>query len=518
MEASDLGLLAPISATPLPAVAYRKSGKPYDPREDVWNWVDGPFRLLIDYNELPDNFKQFKTALKSTLLVFVKGYSPSYAKNLFEAFVHFARANPGLPSSCAIITPREIGNYGATLEAHQKWRIGALNPLLQKWKHLNLFGIDQNCADYLRQRRKPGNKKGAAVRTRDPDLGPFTDCEFQAIFRMLTSAHEDRSVPLWVNVMARLLAACGARPSQIASLKITDFTPSKSSGQGNIQAKISIPQIKNGLKDARCEFLDFELSTRTATMLADHISNLIRNLNCTPNSPLFPVSLLRNDSEPDGLRTADDMFLGHPTGNSLASHFVRRLQNLAPISERTGFAPISLSPRRFRYTFGTRMAEEGASKAVIADRLGHTDLQNVDVYFEASPAIVDKIDGAMGEGLAPIAQAFHGRLIEGEHQAKYGNKAGSRIIDFRISSSPVGSCGKGSGCELSKPVACYTCHRFEPWLDGPHDESLHRLLNERQSFPDERIASVNDDAITALREIIDECKQARRQRREQGKK
>lgn len=64
--------------------------------------------------------------------------------------------------------------------------------------------------------------------------------------------------------------------------------------------------------------------------------------------------------------------------------------------ERLNFEPLPVRPKRFRYTFGTRMAEEGASRAAIANRLGHMDLQHVDVYFSASPKIVESIDKTMG--------------------------------------------------------------------------------------------------------------------------
>lgn len=497
----------------LPKEATTKSGLTYDPRLPVWDWFDGPFRVLIDFGALPANFAQFVHPLKSSLMVFAKGYSPAYMANLFWTFMHFARAIPALPGAGATITPIEIGTYVASLEnSASTWRVSALNPLLQKWKALGLPGVDQACADYLRGQRKPGNAKGAAVRTRDPEEGPFTDSEFQAIFRAVTAAYEVGDIPLWVNVMVRLLAACGGRASQLASLKICDFTPADPSSERVVPAKIALPQIKNGLEHARAEFLEFDLSDRAASLLADHVKALVEDLGCTPDSALFPLSLLRLDGQEDSQRPVDDLFFNHPTGSSLAHFFRVRIKDFAPISDRTGFAPISLNPRRFRYTFGTRMAEEGSSKAVIADRLGHADLQNVDVYFEASPAIVENIDRAMAAGLAPIAQAFRGRTIEGEHQASQRGAPGSRIIDFRISVDPLGSCGQGSGCRLAKPVACYTCFRFEPWLDGPHQESLNRLLADRDRCADERLASVNDDAITAVMEVIAECEQARQQR------
>ncbi|MGM9481998.1 site-specific integrase [Roseateles sp. NT4] len=497
----------------LPKEAITKSGRTYDPRLPVWDWVDGPFHLLIDFGALPANFAQFVYALKSTLMVYAKGYSPGTISALFWSFMHFARANPALPAVGATITPIEMGMYVASLRGTSStWRVSGLNPLLQKWRALDLPGVDQACADYLRHLRKPGSVKGVAVRTRDPDQGPFTDSEFRAIFRAVTAAYEVGDIPLWVNVMVRLLAACGGRPSQLASLKICDFTPAYSSPERLIPAKIALPQIKKGRVHARSEFLEFDLSGRAAELLADHIKALIEDLGCTPDSALFPLSEVRLDGEEDTRRPVGDLFFNHPTGRGLSSFFVARIRNFAPTSDRTGFAPISIYPRRFRYTFGTRMAEEGSSKAVIADRLGHADLQNVDVYFEASPAIVENIDRAMAAGLAPIAQAFCGRTIGGEHQASQGGAPGSRIIDFRISADPLGSCGKGSGCGLAKPVACYTCFRFEPWVDGPHQESLDRLLAERDRCADERMAGVNDDAITAVREVIAECEQARQQR------
>lgn len=299
---------------------------------------------------------------------------------------------------------------------------------------------------------------------------------------------------------------------RVASLKIIDFTPADLSAEKVVPARIALPQIKNGQEHAREKFLEFDLSGRAAALLADHVKALVEDLGCTPNSALFPLSMLRLDRQEDRQRPVDDLYFDHPTGQSLSHYFVARVRHLAPTSDRTGFAPISMNPRRFRYTFGTRMAEEGCSKAVIADRLGHADLQNVDVYFEASPAIVENIDRAMAAGLAPIAHAFCGRTIDGEHQASQKGAPGSRIIDFRSSANPLGSCGKGSSCGLTKPVACYTCFRFEPWVDGPHEESLDRLLAERDRCADERMAGVNDDAITAVMEVIAECEQARQQR------
>lgn len=101
----------------------------------------------------------------------------------------------------------------------------------------------------------------------------------------------------------------------------------------------------------------------------------------------------------------------------------------------------------------------------------------------------------MGALLAPLARAFKGQLVEGEEHTTHKGAPGSRIIDFRVSKDPVGSCGgKGSNCAFNKPVACYTCFRFEPWLDAPHGKVLERLQAEREKWSaDDRMAAVNDE-------------------------
>jgi hypothetical protein len=193
------------------------------------------------------------------------------------------------------------------------------------------------------------------------------------------------------------------------------------------------------------------------------------------------------------------------------------MADVAPPTSRLDFAPMPLAPKRFRYTFGTRLAEEGASKVVIANRMGHADLQQVEVYVSASPAIVESIDRSMGALLAPLARAFKGRVVEDEEHTTHKGAPGSRIIDFRVSKDPLGSCaGKGKGCAFNKPVACYACFRFEPWLDAPHEKVLQRLESERENWPDDdRMAAVNDEPIRAVQEVIVLCTQIWQQRGKQ---
>ncbi|NPT60055.1 site-specific integrase [Paraburkholderia elongata] len=491
----------------LPETAFTRSGIAFRPNEDIWHWTDGPFRLHLDFRKLTVSAVFPCDSLKHSLLVFAKRNSASHVTNLFNVFVHFLALRVK-STPLVSVTAEEVSNYAARLKDHEKWRVGTLNVLLQKWEALGLSGVEPDCTQYLRERRKPGNEKGAAVRTRDPEEGPFSEAEYSTLYKAVDAAYGAGEVPRWIAVLTRLLFACGGRISQYASLKVLDLTARDGS------FVLSLPQAKTREVHSRVSFKEFDLSPQTGRLVLEYIEEL-RSQGHDDDAPLFPETVVMSQGPRARTRSEEDLFFGHCIRDHLSRIFREFMDSLAPPTERLAFKPIPVTPSRFRYTFGTRLAEEGASKAVIADRLGHVDLQHVDVYFEASPKIVENIHKAMDSQLAPLAQAFRGRLVEDEEHSTHKGAPGSRIIDFRVSKTPVGSCGcKGQGCGFDRPTACYTCFKFEPWLDAPHEKVLRRLQDERKRWEsDERLAAINDDAIRAVQEVIAECGQANEQRR-----
>lgn len=493
----------------LPEVAYTRGGTAFNPNDSWWHWTEDVFRVSLDFASLSVQ-TEVVYSLKRTLLVFAQGNSPNHLQNLFVAFKHFLDLRRD-STTLLVVTVQEVSNYFARLKPSEKWRLGTLNVLFQKWSALDLFGIEQGCATYLEDRRKPGNAKGEAVRTRNPVSGPFCEAEYTALYKAVDAAYGKQQLPRWVAVLTRLLFACGGRISQYASLKVMDFKVE----QGSFA--LWLPQVKQRGKDSRQSFKDFALSPQTGRLVQEHLEEL-KSSGFGEAGPMFPERLVMQLTPRVERRSEDSVFVGHCTRDTLSRVFSKLVESIAPSTERLDYASLPVLPKRFRYTFGTRLVEEGASKAVVADRLGHTDLQNVDHYFEASPKIVDNIDRAMDSALAPLAAAFRGRLIEGEAQSTHKGAPGSRIIDFRVATKPLASCaGQGVGCSFNKPVACYTCFKFEPWLDAPHEKVLERLQRERERYSgDVRIAAINDDAIMAIRQVIAECEQVRKQRSGKG--
>lgn len=498
---NEFGTSTALVAT-FPPRIFTRSGASLDPQEDLWEWVDGPFNARINFRWYTNGFEIFVPALKFALIPYVKGYSCRYVEHLetiFRKFVRVIGECPGGPISTV-----HISKFREKLLPHERWRLGIINVLFQKWVKLGLPGVDPECATFLAKQRKIKNKTGEAVRTRNPITGPLSEEEYTALHSAANAAYGRNDLPLWCLILTRLLFACGGRISQYASLKLCDFDRSS--------LVLKLPQAKTREVHTRKSFLEFDLSPHTGRLIEEYIDGLLEQ-GAEENSALFPEVLVK-DLGTSKSRAPDDLFLGHCSPGSLSQRFRIYIAEVAPPTSRLNYALLPISPRRLRYTFGVRLAEEGASRVVIANRLGHADLQSVDVYFAASPKIVENIDRAMGGALAPLANAFKGQLVANEDDTTHRGARGSRIIDFRISTAPVGSCaGKGQGCGFNKPVACYTCFRFEPWLDAPHEKVLKRLLDEREKWTgDERMAAVNDEPIRAVEEVIALCTAALQQR------
>jgi integrase len=491
---TELRSTTPLVIT-LPKRVFTRGGGSFDPRGDLWEWADGPFNARVDFRRYSDGFEAFVPSLKQALLSFVK-YSSGYVIGLQQSFSHFVGVMQTCPEGG--IGVQHISNYAAKLGADEVGpRLGRLNCLLQKWVALRLPGVEPECATYLQERRKPGCKRGEAVRTRDPVKGPLSEEEYTALYSAVNAAYGRGDVPLWTLLLTRLLLACGGRISQYASLKLADFDCTT--------LVLSLPQAKTREENTRSSLLPFDISPQTGRLIADYINGLQAE-GYDDNSAFFPQDKVMPQGPRKQLRAIDDLFYGHCAPNRLSQRFMLLMAEIAPPTSRLDFAPMPLTPKRFRYTFGTRLAEEGASEVVIANRLGHADLQHVKVYVAASPKIVENIDRAMGALLAPLAGAFKGQVVENEERTTHKGSPGSRIIDFRVSKDPLGSCaGKGSNCAFNKPVACYTCFRFEPWLDAPHEKWS----------TDDRMAAVNDEPLRAVQEVIALCIQIWQQRDQQ---
>lgn len=479
-----------------------RDGSVFDPDEDLWTYRDNAFNVSLnfaDFNCEP----RFRKAAKSVLAWYAENKSAAHLKNLFGRLQHFLRA---FPDPISRIDSAMLLSYRASLSKGRAWYFGTLGGLLLKWHALGHEGLERDVVPLLKMTRKVGNQKGEAVLTLDSKDGPLTDIEALAVGAALVAAREDGRISESEYLLAQLFVLLGQRAIQYAALKVCDLKLI-TAPDGATSYLLRIPRAKQQNVVSRHTFKDRLLSPRIGEPLHRHCARLrsefAYEFSDPDDIPMFPSRRQRKEA-PHGFRL-------HRTSDSLADTFIKVLRILEVVSERTGTA-LHINPTRFRRTVGTRAAIEGHGELVIAELLDHSDTQNVGIYTQAVPQIVERIDRAVAMHLAPLAQAFAGVLIDDESKAARGGDPTSRICGPHIDPGmkPMGSCGKHGFCGLMAPIACYTCRSFQPWRDGPHEAVLRYLLDERERFvgqSDVRIASVNDRTILAVAEVVRLCEE-----------
>lgn len=490
----------------LPSLARTRSGVTFDPSADRWAYRDGVKTVSLDFTFALTFAVELRSSLKSVLLWYAENTSASHLQNMHS---HFVRFTYFLASSSSgqidAVTSLHILNYKASLSKDNQWYLGSLSGFLKKWHRLGYPGVTDDAVSTLKELRIKGNAKGVAVLTMDPLSGPYTSVELEAIQAALNSAYTDGAIDRGMYLLAWLFMALGQRPMQYAALKVCDISAA-TTADGDVAYTLRMPRAKQRNKHTRAELKSRPLTSQLGRPLLEYAERIRMQftelLDDPSQAPLFPQMF------------SEELALGyeyHHTGRTLSVLLTGALGKLKVFSERTGDL-LHVTPVRFRRTFGTRAAQEGHGELVIAEMLDHSDTQNVGIYVAAVPEIAARIDKAVAMELAPLAQAFTGRLIQDESEATRGDDPSSRIIDLRIdrSAQPMGSCGQYSFCGFSAPIACYTCRNFEPWLDGPHEAVLTHLLAKRDQLlktTDERMASINDRAILAVAQVIQLCQE-----------
>ena len=375
--------------------------------------------------------------------------------------------------------------------------------------------FDPDVAFHARALRIEGNRKGRAVLSADPDDGPLTDLETTCFLNALRAARSTNVLSVEEQAALWMCVTFGANPQQIVLLRTSDVSIHDDEGVRFIH--VDVPRMKKRHSRPRIEFRSRRLNTEIGDIILKLIERNKLSIECADGStrdlpePLF----MRMSVKQNLIGTPFEDYALHYSALEFWRMVKTAAAKLSVKSHRTGL-DLRLTPRRLRYTFATRLVREGVPKREVADLLDHTDLQSVQVYFDIKSDIVPKLDKAMAMSLGPMAQAFMGKLVEREADAKRGGDPTSRIavLDKEASSvRPVGTCGSFAFCRLMAPVACYTCTSFQPWMDGPHHLLLDDLLNDRErkvaSGKDGRMVAIMDDVILAVGDVISRIESAR---------
>lgn len=439
------------------------------------------------------------------------------ANSSFKAFARYVVERRG---EIDVIAAIDLINYRSAIGEEAEPRLGGLATLLRAWIGLDLPGIDDDVASLLDGWRIRGWRKGVSVQTMCPITGPLSELEYEALCLGLVDSFEANRIDLEELVLADLFIATGRRPVQMGDLKNRDIIKPRTLGESS-EVVVNVPRRKQG-DPWRSEFKPIYLtSDKGAALLSLSERNASKFRKIYPKAtkkqidelPLFPSWRKIKAANELGTNLVSELL---PTeefhlGTKSISHRLERIiESIDVSSERTG-GRLRVFPLRLRRNIATRAARQGYGSVIIAELLDHTDDQNAKVYTENVPEHVDAINEAVARQLAPLAQAFSGVLVDHELDAKRGADPTSRIRTD--GGSGVGTCGRHGFCGALAPIACYTCKSFQPWLDGPHQEVMDGLLDERQRIRqltrDESMAAINDRTIVAVAEVIRRCEERR---------
>jgi integrase len=462
-----------------------------------------------------------RTGFLHTLAYYASELSAHHCKNTVERLYHMLRS-----CEACEITAVVLINYRASLNLLTEWYLGVIRGFLRRWYRLGYPGISQDVIRLLDGWTIKGNRKGDAVKRKDPEVGPLTDNELQAFNEGVVQAFERKVISLAELTMCLITSSTGRRPIQISHLRVVDILSGRNT-KNELFYLLNIPRAKQQ-QGFRASFKPFAISEDLWRMMNAQAKYSIKQVEellgfglqeaDRQQIPLFPdFDVVKSVVSPREFREYLNTDKFHITSAEVTDilHFVADAAGIH--SERTGDV-LLLNARRFRYTTGTRAAREGFGALVIAELLDHTDTQNAGIYIKNIPEHVKRLDEAVGFQLAPYAQAFAGVLVDSEREAKRGADPTSRIRTEE--GRGVGTCGEYGFCGANVPIPCYTCMHFQPWLDGPHEEVYVHLINERERLidvtGDVQIAANLDRSILAVADVIQRCKHRWDELSEQG--
>ncbi|MHC6223735.1 site-specific integrase [Pseudomonas sp. X10] len=463
-------------------------------------WVDN---LAID----------IKNSFLATLRFYSIYSSAAHARNISDRAKRFFEFTRGKLDTSSLLA------YRASLDASKEHYLGGLKGFFITWYEQGHPGISEEFFKTLNAWVLKGNEVGRAVLQMDSLKGPLTDIEMQGVLDGVIACYSKSRLPLEEFSLILTLVHTGRRPVQMVALKIKDLLLAEKNGIAAYS--INFPRAKQRHAPWRSTFntcaIDEDLwlilklqAVETVKRLQDIVGFSLSD-SVIKEVPLFADfgDLSQGISEKALLRLLQFDYL-HASANVCGTALARFSEIHCVLSERTG-EPLSLSPRRFRSTLGTNVARQGYGVSIVAEVLDHSNIRSAGYYIKSLSDIVARIDKAVAQQLAPLAQAFQGVLVTTEKEAVRGGDASSRISNGRVN---VGTCGNYGFCGALAPIACYTCIHFQPWVDGPHEEVLDELLagSDRvwEVTKDVKIASVNARLILAVTEVVQRCAQAKR--------
>lgn len=478
-------LISTESVLPIPQTIVDRDGQrmdtshtrwvfPLGPSTSAYNWeIESP---LLRFALMSFAINRIQRVSASAGYIFATDVPTMIRKS--PSYEHLASA-PDLATFREILMSVMIELARQLRQSQTYWRYW--HPVAWfKWCATRIadLGFDPNFASRLASIRIPGGSKGAAVRSGDPLRGPL-DHELERPLLQLALRSDNSTKPkhLQQKLAVALTLAFGRNPLSLRMMLEDDFKDI-GTNDGTTECRLSIPLIKKRLPP-RAKFQTFLIGPELASTIRQVIEANRRRLPLPISSakgeepylrPLFMARIPREII----LETSDHRFALTLAGcdfNALLQGFVARHKIVSPVTGEL----LHITSRRMRYTFATDMVDMGLSKAELAVALGHSDTQNVRVYYDIGSRIVKHLEKAARGRIEPMLELFISSNTEGPE---------SRHIEKPVQ-------------RLMPPLSCYLCPAFKPFIEARHDLVLSGLAVCHCSTGDIGVTKADSDFKTA---------------------
>lgn len=421
--------------------------------------------------------------------------------------------------------------------------------VLSLWHKGGAPGVDKDLIVALHEMRLKGREAGRAVRVMDPDKGPLTEQELHALVEGLNDAAERGALSLDAYSAAYLHVASGRRPIQSAHLKCIDLLrhvgdPDAEYPEGRPLHLLAVPRAKQRghvfretrraidlspqhfqlfltQKESVQERFRRSLETSGWSLQSGDLEHISENLPLYPAWSVIETALntatqLRTDGRHgealQALRREAKGSAWHRTAQRQGQVLIEACESVGALG-RDG-QPLHINATRLRYSKGSGLAREGLPSTLIAWLLDHSTSKSADIYVDNLPDHAAQINVTLLQSttLQNFASAFRGKLVRSEAEAQGGEKPNQSRVAYHGKGAATCDQLKQCGLDGSIPRACYTCSHFQPWADGPHEEFLAELEEERKDHvanlgPESAVAKRCDKLISAVKQVVALCRQ-----------
>ncbi|WP_247841545.1 hypothetical protein [Pseudomonas sp. MWU12-3103b] len=428
-----------------------------------------------------DGFKSMVTTIGRTGKL-----SASTMRNGIRCLSKVLRINPTLA-----FTPE---SYSKLISSENNKTTNDIGNLLIVWHSLGIPGVSDEVIDTVHRLHRPYHKPNSRAVAGNIDTGWYSEQEYDDLVSTMWHDYGTGQVSLQNSVAMLLNAQYGRRPKQLSYLKNMDFEAA-GSNFGVSGKRVSFPSVKDEhsgeFRDGKFEVhpMGDDLWDICQLQIKNSIESFElffgKTLSETERAQLpffitlYEPALKRRKNLADKYADVGEYYyslIWHKSASSISQILLRK--DGSPVfSERTGELLHEFA-YRMRHTRARQLARLGVPRKVLQYWMGHESPISLDSYYDDPAERSRTLNNDVGTLLAPLAQAFSGVIRDDESHAIRGDDPTSRIeLDGR---KGVGTCGESGFCSASVPIPCYRCSKFQPWVYGPHEEVLIRLIDRQE--------------------------------------